>query len=457
MDFTGIFLFLRFAGVMMEVLLIFNIIIIAHELGHFFAAKWRGMDVEKFGIWFGPALFSKKIGGVDFRLGCIPAGGYVAIPQMANPEILEGGVGKSNNQAKPLDKIIVAGAGPAASIICGFMFAVVVWLVGKPTYQSELTTTIGYVVPGSGAERAGLEAGDKILSINGTPIKRFSGFSHMKNSVVWNIAKSEDKGVFVEIDRAGEVFATEVQTIIPEREGIGRRKLPQIGIVPETTPIVLQVIAGGAADLGGIKGGDAILAVNGERVYSPARVNELIHTGGALEFLLQRNEGEMLISVTPEVIDENKGGLIGVEWDFETQKRIEHPNPFGQIRGAVTVLFETLGAVFAPKSEIGAQHLSGPVGIMRLYYLLFELPDGWRIALWFSVVFNVNLAILNLFPIPVLDGGHILMSCIEWVRKKQTDEKVTRTLQVACTILILTFMLYVTGYDVLDFLEEKIP
>src|SRR2546427_1090765 len=113
-------------------------------------------------------------------------------------------------------------------------------------------------------------------------------------------------------------------------------------------------------------------------------------------------------------------------------------------------MISTFGALFSPKSDVKAQHLSGPVGIMRIYYLLFESEHGWRMAIWFSVIFNVNLALLNLLPIPVLDGGHIMLALIEVVRRKPVNLKLLQFVQTACAVLIIGYMLYVTFYDAQD-------
>src|SRR5271170_7740351 len=136
------------AFVILEVLALFNVLIFVHELGHFLAAKWRGLKIERFAIWFGTPIWKKKINGVEYALGCIPAGGYVALPQMATMEAIEG---KGDSSGKPLptisawDKIIVAFAGPLFSLLLALAFAVVVKEVGRPVSESETTKTIGYV------------------------------------------------------------------------------------------------------------------------------------------------------------------------------------------------------------------------------------------------------------------------------------------------------------------------
>src|SRR6476660_805476 len=150
-----------------EVLLLFNLLIFVHELGHFLAARWRGLKIDRFAIWFGKPIWKTKINGVEYALGSIPAGGYVSLPQMATMEAIEG-KGDSSGQPLPpisaLDKIIVAFAGPLFSFLLALAFAVVVMIVGRPVSEAETTTTIGYVVKGGPADQAGLQPGDKILS-----------------------------------------------------------------------------------------------------------------------------------------------------------------------------------------------------------------------------------------------------------------------------------------------------
>src|SRR3954447_23575608 len=126
---------LKYVLIFLEVLLLFNLLIFVHELGHFLAARWRGLKVDRFAVWFGTPIWKKKINGVEYALGTIPAGGYVSLPQMASMEMIEG-KGESSGQplpaVAPLDKIIVAVAGPLFSLLLGFVFAVIVWQVGKP-------------------------------------------------------------------------------------------------------------------------------------------------------------------------------------------------------------------------------------------------------------------------------------------------------------------------------------
>jgi regulator of sigma E protease len=451
----------KFFFICLEVVLLFNLLILVHELGHFLAAKWRGLVVEKFAIWFGKPLWSKKIGGVEYRLGCIPAGGYVAIPQLAPMEVLEGQVETDRSQlpqVKPLDKIIVAAAGPAFSLGLAFVFACIVWVVGRPVSEMDTSTVVGYVVQDGPAAKAGIQPGDRILSVDGHPVTRFSPLGGGRESVIWNIARSETPVIPIVVERDGEEKKFEVEPIQPSREGWGRKNLKQILIVPAMTPRIAKVTKDSPAAEAGLRSQDLVIEANGKKLLSGGDLADMLKAGGTapIQLKVQRGDETLNVTVTPRIPTKGEQvPRIGVLWDERGAGSIVHPNPFQQVVGSVMTIFETISAVISPKSGITLQHLSGPVGIMNLYYKIFESPDGWQLALWFSVVLNVNLALLNLLPIPVLDGGHITLALIEGIRKRPINVRVLEYVQTACALLIIGFMLYVTFYDVLDLRPQK--
>ena len=143
---------------------------------------------------------------------------------------------------------------------------------------------------------------------------------------------------------------------------------------------------------------------------------------------------------------------FGIEWGRTT---LAYPNPFHQVKDAATSIFRMVGALLSPASDVKAAHFSGPVGIMRLYYQIFESPDGWRIALAFSVLINVNLALMNLLPFPVLDGGHITLALLEAVRRRPINSKFLEILQTGCAVAVMLFLAYVTFFDVSEFLPGR--
>src|SRR5262245_23389547 len=201
---------LKVIFIILEVLLLFNVLIFVHELGHFLAARWRGLKVERFAIWFGKPIWKKEINGVEYVLGTIPAGGYVSLPQMAPMEAIEGKSDKPREPLPPvsaLDKIIVAFAGPLFSFGLAVFFALIVWLVGRPVSEAETTTVIGDVERDSPAEKAGLRVGDKILRVDWKPVSKWGG---MGDSVVWRIVRSEGATIPVEVLRGKEVMSFEV-------------------------------------------------------------------------------------------------------------------------------------------------------------------------------------------------------------------------------------------------------
>ncbi len=521
---------LKFLFICVEVILIFNLMILVHEWGHYLAARWRGLVVEKFAIWFGKPIWKKTINGVEYRLGSIPAGGYVAIPQLAPMELLEGEVENDRSKyppIRPIDKIIVAAAGPLFSILLAFFFAVLVWGLGRPVGEMETSTVVGYAVEDGPAAQAGILPGDKIVSIDGKEVTQFGPAGNARQSIVWNVASSEDPTIAVEVERDGALQTFDITPATPPRNGWGRANLRQIGILPAVTPKIASVSAGtpeeaagfksgdiildangqpvrsflqlstlldeangqplpvtvqrgdqtlelpmptiapgvdsvvpdGPAARAGVQAGDVITAVDGEPLRSRKSLSDLLTAGGGAPVVLtvQRGEQTTDLTVTPEIPKDGKNPKVGIAWisggiawDLEGQLTRIHPNPFQQIQSSMTMMADTLGAVISTKSEIGLQHLSGPVGIMNVYYRLFERQDGWLLAIWFSVVLNVNLALLNLLPIPVLDGGHITLAIIEKIMKRPVNVRVLEFLQNGFALALIGFMLYVTFYDVID-------
>ena len=440
--------------IVLEVVILFNLLIVVHELAHFLAARWRGLFIEKFGIWFGKPIWKKTINGVQYSLGSIPCGGFVALPQLAPMDIIEGKVDVDRAKLPPisaLDKIIVAVAGPLFSLLLALVFACIVWAVGHPVSESDMTTTIGYIMSDSPAAKAGLREGDKILEVDGKRVTRFSG---MNDSVIWNVVRSEGDTIPFKVERAGQIKVFEVVPTKAPTRGWRRKNLRQVMIFPAVTPLVEAVDKDTPAAKAGLQAGDVITKVNGIPIFSTLTLVDEIekHPNDELTLGVRRGTEQLELRMRPSLI-EAEGTTkprIGIHWDAGGRLSLSHPNPIELVYNSVTSTLNTIGAVASPKSEIGPQHMSGPLGIGRVYYLLFQSERGWQLALWFSVILNVNLAILNMLPIPVLDGGHIVLALVESVRRKPVNIRLLEIIQTACAALIIGYMLYVTFFDVQD-------
>jgi len=483
---------LRYIFVALEVVLLFNLLIGVHELGHFLAAKWRGLKVERFAIWFGKPVWKKKIGGVEYALGWIPAGGYVALPQMATMETIEGKSGQPEQKivepwsdrvggdkaemehlaetlppVSPLDKIIVAFAGPLFSFLLAFVFAVIVWQVGKPDNGSDNSTVVGWVSPTADngqpgpAWAAGLRPGDKILEVDGGAVHHFSPLSSMTDSVTWRIITSSGTNIAIKYLRDGKEATVYASVFHPQTHWYERKALRKILIAGASKATIFEIATNSPAALAGLKTGDEVVALNGEKIYSFAAVdyaqsamsNTIIKP---LTLTVQRGAEKFDRTITPvlPLSPTNAYPLLGIlSWQGDTNTTLIHPGPVEQIKMSAGQIFNTFGALFS-KSEIGVQQLGGAVMIIRVYSNLFQDEDGWRRVLWFSVILNVNLALLNMLPLPVLDGGHITLSLIEWIRRRPVSGKILEKIQTGFAALLITFMIYIAFFDTGDWLRS---
>ena len=533
---------LKFIGICLEVVLLFNFVIFFHELGHFLAAKWRGLVVEEFAIWFGKPIWRKKIGGVWYALNSIPFGGYVKLPQLANGDV-EGTSeypAGSLPTAKPIDKIIVAAAGPLFSFILACIFAVIVSQIGYPMREEAGTTVIGGLMKDGPAEKAGMKVGDEIVSIDGIAVSRFMGQGD--NAIMWRIVRSEGDTLPIVVRRDGKELTLTPSPTRPEKTILTRRKTREIGIAPATTPRVGMVEAKGSAQTAGLKEGDFITHVNGERLYAIDGIEEYLadHPAEQVELTLERGDskhpeilkvpfqlnpptikgieadspaersglkkGDVVLSVDGKVMKssvaiidyiiskkaepislsvEREGKAIpeikvapaeakletggtrprigvvfghdyGMKFDGIGRGKPVFPGVVEQVEQSAMAIFNTIGAITSRKSEISIQHLGGPVMMMNLYYRLFEQENGWKLAFWFSVILNVNLALMNLLPIPPLDGSHITFATIAAIKRRpeaadeMANSKPVQWFVTAGTLMIMGFMLYVTFFDLQD-------
>ncbi len=450
---------LETAWLIFLVVMFFNVMIFVHELGHFLAGKWRGAYIDRFQIWFGKPIWQKEIKGVKWGIGWIPAGGFVSLPQLADMQGIEGeaDIPKDLKPLKPIDKVIIAAAGPLASLLLAYFFAVLVWIVGKPVGEMP-TTTIGYVPADTPAAQAGLQPGDCIRAVDGQPVSKWMGNMEGVRELV---AMSEHEKITFTIDRPQADGSVQQLTIAcgyrqPETKWWQRTAMRQVGIMPASPALVGDIIPGSPAEQAGLVKGQRIIKLNGAPVHSPVPVLEAAEKG-AVELTLQNPDGSETTTTISPVIPENWNGLAGARpimgftWgSMDNHRQIEHPGVQQQINQSFRWMGETLSKVAAPGSSVGMEHLSGPVGIGNYLYQMLESEDGWKLIFWFAVVLNVNLAVLNILPLPIVDGGHVVLGTLEIIFRRPVGGKILEWIQTGFIFLLLFFFVFVTFKDVGD-------
>lgn len=444
---------------MLQLLLAIGLVtlsIFIHELGHFLAARWRGMVVPRFSIFgIGKPIFSWKWRGVEYCVCWLPIGAYVMVPQLADLGDFEGDVPESAKNLPPagyLSKVIVAAAGPAANFVFALALGCIVWAVGVNVpaefnrteigeLAPEIVTTEGKTVPGPAAA-AGLQPGDVIRRIDGRAV---ANFQDVINAIVLGARVAPDGRRVVEltVERDGATLTREVFPALVGAEGFRT-----IGIAPRSDLLVDKVNPDSPAALAGLQPGDRIIAVDGKPLTRRDELREHFqkkHTEPSL-LLYKRDGREITTSLQPRLqsVGDQTLYLIGVTWRLETV--LIHPTPFAQIGDAVKQVYQTLSSLLNRQSDIGVRHMSGIVGIVD--NLQQVATFGIIPALAFLIAINVSLALFNLLPIPVLDGGHIVFATIAKLRGKPLNPVWMQNAVAACFVLLIGLIIYVSYNDI---------
>jgi regulator of sigma E protease len=435
------------------IILFFGGSIFVHEFGHFLAARRRGVHVARFSIGFGPKIIAwRGKDGVEYRLSWLPLGGYVALPQLADMHAIEGGADVDVEKLPPLSygtKMLVFAAGAAFNVIFAFLLASIVWFVGQPTSAELDTTKIGLVMPTialpdgssvpSPAFEAGFQAGDVILAIDGN---RVSNWPDLQQTLFASGGRSADgrpRAVFT-VARGGETLEL---TVYPRLAGDERMR--RIGIAPAEEFIVYEVTPGSPAARAGLRPNDQIVALDGLPVlHSIVFVDHLRNNVDRPIALTVLHAGRRItLFVPPRTRTENPAEL-GLT--FKSGFKIVYPDPFTQLADNAVMTFRVLAGLINPQSDLGVSKLSGPVGIVRIFRVTAQ--SDIRLVLWFTILVNVNLAIFNLLPVPVLDGGHMLFATIGRLRGRALPASFIMTTQSVFIVLIFSLILYVSFFDV---------
>jgi len=530
---------LEIIGCVLFVIFFLGFCVFIHELGHFLTAKMCGMHVNAFSLGFKKA-WGRKIGGVDYRIGWLPFGGYVDIPQIDSTEIPHTAEGKELPPAKPIHRLLSAFAGPFFNILFGLALGCVVWLIGVPQdspkmreitvasiektgpeYKAGLRKddkifklndktffctwknfvfktilTIGEVkmdvkrdgkkleiayVPkqnpnapeamkfekmpwpyfqakipikmfpkkDSPAAKAGMEDGDTIVSINGRRIENYDEFFGLINY-------SKGKILNIVIDRNGsDVKLAPMKPILHKKAMERTKDIYLIGVVfvPDAKPLkVLFVVPGSPAMLGGLKSGDVIEKFNGEKLADFPAFKTAIVPLKDTPFSLLVKRGDKTLDIKLAAA-QRQIYEIGVSLMI-----LDHPTPWQQFTNVLNMSYKSLrglGVFFMNKagatkqeSSIKPRNLSGPIGLATTLYRSVK-TGSIRFGLYFVVLVSFALAIFNLLPLPVLDGGHMTLALIEIIVRKPLHDGIVKALTFIFIFLLIILMIYVTYFDIL--------
>jgi len=426
--------------VIAAVLLLFGAAIFVHEWGHFFVARKCGMKVEEFAIGFGKILWKREKDGILYTVRAIPAGGFVKLPQMLTSEALEG---KNEEDTEPLPeispwaKIAVAVAGPIMNIVFAVVLATVIYFVGLPKMITP--PVVGNLSEESPEYELGIREGDIVTKIDGKAIPSWEEAYELT-------ALSLTNRFEVTFLRDNDEF-TRVLTSSPVSDEIPIRTLDLPSKYP---PIVGRVLDGQAADEAGLKADDKIVSLGGIPIGGQGQlIDELQKNGGkATEIVVRRDGKEVSLPITPRMIEDKV--MIGVQFGRGPRVYIERhpgPTPWENISEVGSLMWRTLYALFhKAETGVGVSDLSGPVGILAMLGAMVK--TDYRLALNFLVLLNVNLAILNMLPIPVLDGGHTIMGLIEGIFRRKIPAKLQEWATTGFALALISLMVYVTFHDV---------
>ncbi|HKB88984.1 MAG TPA: RIP metalloprotease RseP, partial [Opitutaceae bacterium] len=427
------------------VILFFGGSIFVHELGHFLAARRRGVHVDRFSIGFGPKIVSWVRNGVEYRLSWLPLGGYVALPQLADLRGIEGDATTDVEKLPPVSyttKLIVFVAGAAFNVLFAFLLACIIWVVGTPTNEEMASTRIGYIsstfeMPDgskvtSPAAEAGLKIGDVLVAIDG---RKVHDWMEVREQLQIGSGRSTDgkREVVFSIERDGKPMQITAYPIL-----MGDEKIRRVGIDAGYQASVYQVEPGSLGEKSGFKAGDKLSEVDGIPLLNLFTLYDHLKGSAArpveIKVLRESKPLTLTIPARPEAKDPTELGIR-----YSMGNTLIHPQPLAQLADQAAMTFRVIGSLLSPHSDIGLSKLSGPVGIARLFHTAAQLD--FRFALGLAILLNVNLAIFNLLPIPVLDGGQIVFATISRLRRRTLPLNFIAATQSVFMVLLFSLIL----------------
>ncbi|KAA0934942.1 RIP metalloprotease RseP [Psychrobacter sp. ANT_H59] len=437
-------------------------LIALHEWGHYIVARLCGVRVLTYSIGFGPKLFgwTSKKSGIDYRISALPLGGYVKMLDEREGEVAKDEQHLAFNRQHPLKKIAIVAAGP----IMNFVIAIALFWVLFMTPSEQLATKIGQVLPDTPAAIAQLPAGDKIVAIDGHDVQTWEGINYR---LAGRMGETANISVTLQSEANNNATKTYQAPIKEFMQGAaqGKDALSSFGMIPwqpNIAPIVGDVTPDGAASRQGLKAGDRITAINDEAINDWISATRIIRDNPEtlLTFSVLRNDKPIELQIMPQGKKDNLGNDYGQIGAMVAQSEIVIPDAYKTtvVYGPAESLIKSFEkteqlAVMTVSSMgkmlsgmIGLDNLSGPITIAKVAKQSFDI--SWQMVLSTAALISLSLAVLNLLPIPVLDGGHIVYYLIELIRGKPLSEGVQMVGLNIGLLLLAGFMVLAIGNDI---------
>ncbi len=446
------------------IVLFFGGSIFVHEYGHYWMAKKRGVKVERFSFFgLGPPIVKwRGKDGIEYCICWIPVGAYVALPQLADMRGLEGeATVETDGLPSPsyTTRMLVFVAGATMNVVLAFALATVLWQVGLPTNADMQRAKIGHVmetielpdgrkVPSPAAE-AGIRPGDTIVAIDGSAV---TTWDEMRQLLFTGSGRTEDgrPRAVVNVRRGDELLALTAEPVLA-----GDEHMRMLGVAPYQELTIAELDADGLGAKAGLQVGDRLLSLDGKALSSVTTYFEGLtaRPAEASALVVERAGAPVTVTVPPRPAGGERAADLGLAFDPEII--LIHPSPWKQVRDTARMTFRTFRSLLHRDSDVGISKLSGPIGIARIFHLTAQADV--RLVLWFTILVNVNLAIFNLLPLPVLDGGHMLFATIGKLRGRALPAGFIQAVQSAFVLLLLMMMIYVSFFDVRRIARDVTP
>jgi regulator of sigma E protease len=416
---------------------VLGVLIFVHELGHFLMARRIGVRVLTFSLGFGPKILSFKRGDTEYAISAIPLGGYVKMAG-ENPEDARTGSSDEFLSKTKWQRFQVLVMGPVMNLALAWVVMALVLYQGAPTPAFEdQPVVIGSFVENSVGKAAGLQVGDRITEVNGEPVADWEDFGLA-------VVPKANRQIFLTVERDGKTFR---QPVTPA--SVSKFEMGDLGILPVLNPQVAIVNAGEAAEAAGLQRGDVILSAAGERNVAQQRLIALFQANPDTPVPLEVRRGTEVrqVVVTPRKVGDT--ARIGATLR-EAEIREYQPGFFEAFQLSAVqnwewtqLILTTLKGLFTADTPV--KQLMGPVGIAEMSGN--AASAGWIPLFTLMAMISLNLGLLNLMPIPVLDGGHIMILALEGVSRRDFSMKVKEKMLLVGFVLLVTLMVTVIYND----------